>query len=77
MKYQTPKPMPKNQLKNDIARYEKIYRNPTNTLSQFFGEHVRDAWDLGQLSPADLVILKANLEESHSSSLIVLHLKRH
>jgi hypothetical protein len=75
MTYQTPRAMQKQEIKADIAKYETTYKNQTSTLSQFFAEHVVNAWDATELSAAELITIKDNLANKQSTSLIILQLK--
>jgi hypothetical protein len=76
MPYQTPKPMNKPEVKEDMAFYERKYKNQTNTLSQFFNEHVKDSWDLAELTPAELLVLHENIAKKPLASMIALELKK-
>jgi hypothetical protein len=76
MPYQTPKPMNKSAMKSDISFYERGYKSQTNTLSQFFHEHVKDSWDLAELTPAEVLILQENCAKKPLASLIVVELKK-
>ena len=75
MSYQTPRAMQKQELKSDISKYEATYKNQTKTLSQFFAEHVVNAWDANELTAAELTTIKDNLANKQSNSLLVLELK--
>jgi len=76
MTIQPPKPMPKHELKADIAGYEKRYVNKANTLSQFFNEHVVNGYDLAELDAAELVALHEKIAKKPRTSLIILELKK-
>ena len=70
MTYQTPRAMQKQELKSDIAKYEAAYKNQVKTLTQFFAEHVVNAWDLNEISAAELITIKDNLAKKQSASLM-------
>jgi hypothetical protein len=76
MPYQTPKPMNKSEMKSEMSFYERKYRNQTNTLSQFFNEHVNNSWDVAELTPTDLLIIQENIAKKPLASLIILELKK-
>jgi hypothetical protein len=76
MTISTPKAMPKHELRKDIANYEKRYTNKTNTLSQFFSQHVLGTWDLAELNPAQLLLLHETIAKKPRNSLIVIELKK-
>ena len=75
MTYQTPRAMQKQELKSDIAKYEAAYKNQVKTLTQFFAEHVVNAWDLNEISAAELITIKDNLAKKQSNTLLILELK--
>jgi hypothetical protein len=73
--YQTPRAMQKQEVKSDMTKYEATYKNQVKTLTQFFAEHVVNAWDANELSAAELITIKDNLAKKQSTSLIVIELK--
>ena len=76
MTYPTPKAIPKHQLKQDISKMEKTFRNQTGTMGQFFNDTVVEAWNLNDLSPAELLVLQEHSKSRGSSTLLAIHFKR-
>jgi len=77
MKYPIPRPLNKTELKRDIAKYEKKFKEPNLTLSQAVNDpSFIQAWDIAGLTASELTVIYDSLHKNHSASAILIQLKK-